>query len=120
MKLVQHFTDFLADTVSLNATRLTQMDDSAEALKTFLRQSDWKPRIKSSPLRDHGPTAPHCLASASPMPTLKQRVDAVIARSRAATWAADAVAFRHAGQIRDAFDRCDWCSTVRFRHTQPV
>jgi hypothetical protein len=46
MKLVQHFTDFLNDTVNLNETRLTQLDDSAGAIKTFLRQSDWKPKIK--------------------------------------------------------------------------
>jgi len=45
MKLVQHFTDFLNDTVNLNETRLSQLNDSAEALKTFLRQSAWKPKI---------------------------------------------------------------------------
>ncbi|HCK84810.1 MAG TPA: nucleotidyltransferase [Hyphomonadaceae bacterium] len=46
MKLVQHFTDFLNETVNLNETRLTQLDDSVEALKTFIRQSDWRPKIK--------------------------------------------------------------------------
>ncbi len=46
MKLVQHFTDFLNDTVNLNDTRLTQLSDSVGALKTFIRQSEWKPKIK--------------------------------------------------------------------------
>lgn len=46
MKLVQHFTDFLKETVNLNETRLSQLDSSAEALKTFIRESSWKPKIK--------------------------------------------------------------------------
>jgi hypothetical protein len=46
MKLVQHFKDFLTGTVNLNDTRLRQLDQSAEALKNFLRDSDWKPKIK--------------------------------------------------------------------------
>lgn len=46
MKLVQHFTDFLNESVNLNNTRLVQLDKSAEALKTFIRGSNWKPKIK--------------------------------------------------------------------------
>lgn len=46
MKLTQHFTDFLKDTVNLNETRLGQLDSSAAAIKKFIRESDWKPTIK--------------------------------------------------------------------------
>jgi len=45
MKLVAHFTSFLNDTVNLNATRITQLEDSVEALKDVIRDSDWEPRV---------------------------------------------------------------------------
>src|ERR1051326_6417417 len=47
MKLVEHFNDFLANTVNLNDTRVQQLEDSIAALKTFIRESDWAPRISS-------------------------------------------------------------------------
>jgi Second Messenger Oligonucleotide or Dinucleotide Synthetase domain/Adenylyl/Guanylyl and SMODS C-terminal sensor domain len=46
MKLVGLFDDFLKDTVNLNQTRVDLLDDSIAALKTFIRGSDWKPRIR--------------------------------------------------------------------------
>jgi len=46
MKLVDHFTDFLTDVVDLNATRVSQLEGSIEALKDFIRRSDWEPAIK--------------------------------------------------------------------------
>jgi len=47
MKLVDHCNTFLTDVVNLNATRITQLDDSIEALKGVIRASDWLPTIKS-------------------------------------------------------------------------
>ena len=41
MKLVDHFTAFLKDTVNLNATRLEQLETSVEALKDVIREADW-------------------------------------------------------------------------------
>lgn len=46
MKLADHFRTFLDGTVNINATRLTQLEDSADALKRVLRDSDWKPKIR--------------------------------------------------------------------------
>jgi hypothetical protein len=46
MKLADHFNDLLRDTVNIDDTRLKRLDDSAEALKAFVRDSDWKPRIR--------------------------------------------------------------------------
>lgn len=46
MKLVSLFDDFLKDTVNLNQTRIDLLEDSISALKTFIRGSDWKPRIR--------------------------------------------------------------------------
>jgi len=46
MKLIDHFDTFMADAVNLNATRVSQLEDSIEALKTVLRNSDWKPKIR--------------------------------------------------------------------------
>lgn len=47
MKLVEHFSAFLIDVINLNATRVSQLEDSIEALKDFIRGSDWTPVVKS-------------------------------------------------------------------------
>lgn len=46
MKLTEHFKDFLSDTVNINDTRLEQLESSVESIKSFIRNSDWKPRVK--------------------------------------------------------------------------
>ncbi len=46
MKLVEHFKDFLADTVNINATRLDKLDSSATSIKDFIRASTWKPAVQ--------------------------------------------------------------------------
>jgi len=46
MKLTEHFDEFLKDIVNLNDTRVEQLDDSIEALKNVVRNSDWKPKIQ--------------------------------------------------------------------------
>jgi hypothetical protein len=46
MKLVSLFDDFLKDTVNLNQTRIDLLDDSVGAIKDFIRQSEWKPKIR--------------------------------------------------------------------------
>lgn len=45
MKLVELFRTFLADTVNLNPTRITLLDDSVEAVEKWVRNSDWGPTI---------------------------------------------------------------------------
>lgn len=45
MKLITHFDKFLEDTVNLNQTRITLLEVSIEAIKTFIRNSNWKPEI---------------------------------------------------------------------------
>lgn len=47
MKLVSSFEAFLADTVNLNDTRLSQLDNSFEAIKRFIRGSDYQPKVLS-------------------------------------------------------------------------
>lgn len=44
MKLLGHFTDFLNDTVNLNATRLTRLEESVGAIKDVIRGSNWARR----------------------------------------------------------------------------
>lgn len=46
MKLVGQFTSFLKDTVNLNQTRIDLLDGNVEAIKNFIRQCEWKPRIR--------------------------------------------------------------------------
>ena len=46
MKLVDHFRDFLADTVYINDTRLELLESSVEAIKKFIGASAWEPSVK--------------------------------------------------------------------------
>lgn len=46
MKLVPQFTAFLKDTVNLNQTRIDLLDGNVDAIKNFIRQCEWKPRIR--------------------------------------------------------------------------
>ncbi|RLP27598.1 nucleotidyltransferase [Mesorhizobium sp. YM1C-6-2] len=46
MKLVDIFTDFLRDTVNLNQTRIDRLEENIQALQSFIRKSNWTPRIK--------------------------------------------------------------------------
>lgn len=45
MKLVNHFNDFLNDTVNLNATRVELLDNSIPAVKDAVRDIEYKPKI---------------------------------------------------------------------------
>jgi hypothetical protein len=45
VKLVGQFTAFLKDTVNLNQTRIDLLEGNVDAIKSFIRQCDWKPRI---------------------------------------------------------------------------
>ncbi|MBV1834471.1 SMODS domain-containing nucleotidyltransferase [Novacetimonas pomaceti] len=46
MKLVPQFTAFLKDTVNLNQTRINLLEGNVDAIKSFIRQSTWEPRIR--------------------------------------------------------------------------
>lgn len=45
MKLIRYFSEFLADTVNLNQTRIDTLESSVESIKTFIKGADWKPRV---------------------------------------------------------------------------
>ncbi|WLB87724.1 SMODS domain-containing nucleotidyltransferase [Bradyrhizobium japonicum] len=47
MKHVDLFKDFLNDVVNLNLTRVTALEDSIEAIKSAVKDSDWAPKIRS-------------------------------------------------------------------------
>ena len=47
MKLIADFKDFLSDTVNLNQTRITLLEERAETIERFLRASDWQPTIST-------------------------------------------------------------------------
>jgi hypothetical protein len=46
LKLVSSFAEFLNETVNLNQTRIDLLDDSIDAIKSFLRESEWGPHIR--------------------------------------------------------------------------
>jgi len=45
MKLIDHFKEFLTDVVNINATRLSQLEQSSTALEKVIKKSDWGPSI---------------------------------------------------------------------------
>lgn len=47
MKLVEDFKNFLEDTVNLNQTRIGLLDQRVDAIKNFIRTSDWGPRVST-------------------------------------------------------------------------
>lgn len=46
-KLTSQFSDFLRDTVNLNQTRITNLENNVDALKRFIRQCTWEPQIRA-------------------------------------------------------------------------
>lgn len=46
MKLLDYFRTFMTDVVNLNDTRVSQLEASIEAIKSAIRTSDWKPKIR--------------------------------------------------------------------------
>ena len=47
MKLIQHFDDFLRDTVNLNQARIDRLNNHVEAIEQFVRDSEYKVEIRS-------------------------------------------------------------------------
>ncbi len=45
MKLIAEFDEFLTNTVNLNSTRFTQLEDSIEVLQQVVSDSDWEPTV---------------------------------------------------------------------------
>jgi len=45
MKLIKHFSEFLSGTVNLNQHRIDTLEASVEAIKNFIRDADWRPRV---------------------------------------------------------------------------
>jgi len=45
VKLIQHFNDFLSNTVNLNQTRIDTLEARVETIKSFLRESNYQPKI---------------------------------------------------------------------------
>jgi hypothetical protein len=46
VKLVSLFDEFLKDTVNLNKTRIDLLENSIPALKSFVRESGWTPKVR--------------------------------------------------------------------------
>lgn len=47
MKLIPQLTEFLKETVNLNQTRIDRLDGNVQAIKNFIRQSTWEPKIRT-------------------------------------------------------------------------
>jgi len=47
LKLINLFDEFLKETVNLNKTRIDLLESSIPALKTFVRESNWKSKVRT-------------------------------------------------------------------------
>jgi hypothetical protein len=47
MKLASDFKDFLSVTVNLNQSRIDRLEERIETIKTFIKESEWEPRIST-------------------------------------------------------------------------
>ncbi|WP_236477051.1 SMODS domain-containing nucleotidyltransferase, partial [Pseudomonas syringae] len=45
MKMISQFNSFLSDTVNINQTRFDRLESSIEAVKRYLSNSGWTPKI---------------------------------------------------------------------------
>ena len=56
MKTTEHLTEFLEDTVNLNTTQISLLDDSVSAIQSFIISSRWDPKYSISERKVRGRT----------------------------------------------------------------
>lgn len=116
MKHVSTFNSFLADTVNLNETRIDLLDDSFEAIKSFIRKSDYKPKIIS--FYKHGSWAHQTIIR--PVVGNPFDADVVVFMQPVEDWtAADYVnelarVFRESAIYKDKFRVYSHCVTIEY------
>lgn len=116
MKLIGLFDDFLKETVNLNQTRIDLLDESIGALKTFLRESDWKPKIVG--FEEQGSWAHGTIIR--PVDDAEFDADLLVMVEPVEGWtAADYVeelgrVFSASGVYADKTKVCDYCVTITY------
>ena len=116
MKLITHFDDFLANVVNLNQTRLDTLEKRVKAISEFLRNSEYKARIRR--FSPQGSYAHKTIIK--PPGTRDYDADLLVIIDRVEGWsAADYVEklysiFRASGTYRDIVSRNTRCVVITY------
>jgi SMODS domain-containing protein/adenylyl/guanylyl cyclase-like protein with sensor domain len=116
VKLITHFDDFLADIVNLNQKRLDTLEKRVATISEFLRQSDYRPRIRR--FSPQGSYAHKTIIK--PPGTRDYDADLLVIIDRVDGWsAADYVeklysVFRANGTYRDIVSRNTRCVVITY------
>jgi hypothetical protein len=122
MKLVEHFTSFLKDTVNLNSTRLDQLESSVETLKGVIRDSDWGP--KGITFEEQGSWAHKTIIK--PVKNKAFDADLLVMIDPVAGWDASKylstlkAVFANHGTYKDKVTRCSHCVTIEYAGERKV
>jgi hypothetical protein len=116
MKLVNHFTNFLRDTVNLNQTRLETLESSISSIQDFIRDSDWDPRIRR--FVEQGSWAHDTIIK--PVEGKEFDADLLVVIDEVADWTpADYVStlydvFKASNRYKDKVTVWDYCVTINY------
>lgn len=114
MKLIGHFADFLRETVNLNQTRIDNLEASVEAIKTFIKDSDWEPRVWKHV--EHGSWAHKTIIR--PVEGKEFDADLLVIVEPVEGWAAAQYIaslgeiFKSSGVYKDKVELWDYCVTI--------
>lgn len=114
MKLIKHFSEFLTDTVNLNQTRIDTLEASVDAIKDFIRDTDWEPRVWK--FVEQGSWAHNTIIR--PVEGKEFDADLLVIIDPVSGWtAADYVtslgdAFAASGVYKDKVEVWDYCITI--------
>lgn len=122
MKLVNLFTAFLKDTVNLNQDRLGRLEANVDALMDFVRDSDWKPRVRT--FEAHGSWAHGTIIR--PVDGDEFDADLLVMVNHVAGWSAgDYVrtlgkVFADSGVYKEKAKTWDYCVTITYAGDRKV
>lgn len=122
MKLISHFQEFLADVVNLNQTRISTLESSVDALKKFVRESEWEPWIAG--FEEQGSWAHDTIIR--PVDGREFDADLLVLIKPVQGWtASDYVdslfeVFSQSGTYADKVKKWDYCITVTYSGERKV
>lgn len=121
-KLVSQFTDFLRDTVNLDQTRIDNLESNIEALKKFVRQCEWEPKVRG--FEEQGSWAHDTIIK--PVDGGEFDADLLVMVDSVEGWTAkDYVqslgrAFAASATYGDKTKTCDYCVTITYAGERKV
>jgi hypothetical protein len=122
MKHIDLFNGFLKNTVNLNETRVTDLENSIEAIKDAVRASDWEPHING--WMAHGSWAHKTIIR--PVDKGEFDADLIVFVEHVEGWFAAAYidelysAFRANATYRDMVNRSSHCVTISYANDKKI